>query len=682
MKGLFNLVVSTILIAHIGTVISQELDGHGSVALEIRSEGAVTSYSVDYFSDQNPVTAFDMVSLLPGFAFQEGDDGRGFSGGSGNVLINGRRPSSKSTGLRMILRRIPASAVIRIDIIRGGAEGIDMQGQGVVANIIRSESESSASAIEVITKLYKGHEDGRTLRLEQSRRGESLLIEGALEIREELDQDEAGDGFVARLDGDGTLKEIGSFNADYWSTRIDGSASVEKETSKGLLRGNLAISKNESDRSEFSQLRNVMVVESTDVLGRLRSRRRIELGGDYERTVGPGQGIQLLGLQSLEIGSDVSSRLRPSGQQDSEKNTRLGESILRGSWRNQVTSRFSVEAGLEGAYNYLDSDSALFRDGASVLLPAASILVEELRAELFSTVTLQASERLSLGFGLRAETSSITVSGGALVENKFSFLKPRATGAYSLGGARIRVGVEREVEQLEFEDFAAGSELASNSLNAGNPNLAPESAWVYEIAYEMPLLGDGAINLIYKHSELSDVVDLIPVSGFAAPGNIGDGTRDELILSLTLPLDAISPGLGRIQFDGTWQASEVRDPITGESRAVSNENPVQAEINYSREFPSLNSSLGVRGAFAMKQTSYRLDQLITENNGAYWRINWDWRASQVLLFRVQLENFTARQFTRTRAIYAGSRSSTLPIEIEKRSTILDPFLMFRLRWAF
>ena len=683
MNRLASHLVLALLIVNTESVLSQEPADSAQAKLSALSESAVSSYSIDYFADQNPITAFDMVSLLPGFAFQEGDNARGFSSGGGNVLINGRRPSSKSTGLRMILRRIPVSAVIRIDIVRGGASGIDMQGQAVVANIIRSENNSSVGALEAIIKLYKGETAGKTIRLEQSRQDDSLLIDAALELREELDQNEAGNGYVRRVDSAGETIELGSFVADYWSTRIDGSAALEKETASGVLRANLALSKNDDDEKEFSSLRSKLGQEFTDVLSRQRSRRRVELGGYYERAIGSSQGIQLLGLQSLAIGRDVSSRVRATSRQNSQESTRSGESILRGAWRNQFSPSLSLETGVEGAYNYLDSDSELRRDGVSVVLPAATIVVEEFRSELFSNVTVQANERLSLGLGLRAETSSITVSGGAQAKNRFSFVKPRITSAYFLdGGARFRVGVEREVEQLDFGDFAAGSELTSNSLNAGNPDLAPESAWVFELGYEMLVLGDGAVNLIYKHSELSDVVDFIPVSGFAAPGNIGDGTREELILSLTLPLDALRPGLGRIQFDGTWQDSKVSDPVTGESRGVSRENPFQGEINYSREFPSLSSSLGVRGAFTSKQTSYRLDQLITERNGAYWRVNWDWRAREGLLVRAQLENFTSRQFSRMRSIYEGSRTSAIPAEIEARSTTLSPFLMLRIRWNF
>ena len=78
-----------------------------------------------------------MVNALPGFALDAGDGVRGFGGAAGNVLIDGERPATKNDTLDEVLQRIPASSVARIDVIRGGAPGIDMQGKTVIANVIR-----------------------------------------------------------------------------------------------------------------------------------------------------------------------------------------------------------------------------------------------------------------------------------------------------------------------------------------------------------------------------------------------------------------------------------------------------------------------------------------------------------------------------------------------------------------
>ncbi|MBS0360025.1 MAG: TonB-dependent receptor, partial [Proteobacteria bacterium] len=96
----------------------------------------VTSYPPEFFAEAHPNTANDMVGFLPGFSLDTGSGSRGYEGSAGNVLINGQRPVTKTDNLNNLLARILASQVERIDVIRGGAPGIDMMGKTVIANVI------------------------------------------------------------------------------------------------------------------------------------------------------------------------------------------------------------------------------------------------------------------------------------------------------------------------------------------------------------------------------------------------------------------------------------------------------------------------------------------------------------------------------------------------------------------
>jgi len=107
--------------------------------LAAENEGVAT-YPASFFAEARPATAYDMVSRLPGFTLDTDNATtvRGFAGTASNILIDGARPTAKNDDITTILQRIPAATVTRIDVIRGGAPGVDMQGQSVVANIIRS----------------------------------------------------------------------------------------------------------------------------------------------------------------------------------------------------------------------------------------------------------------------------------------------------------------------------------------------------------------------------------------------------------------------------------------------------------------------------------------------------------------------------------------------------------------
>ena len=145
-----------------------------------------------------------MINNLPGFVFDDGDSVRGFAGAAGNVLIDGVRPTSKSDDLYSILRRIPASQVERIDLIRGGAPGVDMQGKTVMANVIRKKNTGVTGVVNVANDWLP--KDGRLLpglRLEAQNRVGDTALEGSF-VFANFDDDGAGHGPEVATAPDGT----------------------------------------------------------------------------------------------------------------------------------------------------------------------------------------------------------------------------------------------------------------------------------------------------------------------------------------------------------------------------------------------------------------------------------------------------------------------------------------------
>jgi hypothetical protein len=95
-----------------------------------------------------------MVARIPGFQIDGGNNVRGFAGTAGNLLIDGKRPASKSDSVDSVVSRIPAGQVDRIEVIRGGAPGIDMQGQSVVANIIVRAGNTSQQVLTLGDQIF------------------------------------------------------------------------------------------------------------------------------------------------------------------------------------------------------------------------------------------------------------------------------------------------------------------------------------------------------------------------------------------------------------------------------------------------------------------------------------------------------------------------------------------------
>src|SRR5689334_7844118 len=180
--------------------------------VEAPAQQAVTSYGPEFFASMRLANANEMVQRIPGFTLDTGSSVRGYEGAAGNVLVDGQRPSSKSDSLDEYLRRIPAAAVARIDIIRGGAPGIDMQGKPVIANVVRKSGNAFHGLFAFAdTYVY----DGRTepqLRLEGSGKLGDYAWEGGVYFGRNHD-DGSGNGPLLRLSPTGATLVSGNIHS-------------------------------------------------------------------------------------------------------------------------------------------------------------------------------------------------------------------------------------------------------------------------------------------------------------------------------------------------------------------------------------------------------------------------------------------------------------------------------------
>jgi TonB-dependent Receptor Plug Domain len=168
--------------------------------LAVDSSTAVNVFPASYFAEARPNTAMDMIMRLPGFAFDQGPQVRGFAGSAGNVIVDGERPTSTQDTLESILRRIPASQVERIELIHGGAAGVDMQGRTVLANIVRRK-DAGAQVVAAVAYDYlpKDGREAPSVRLETTQRFGEKTFEASLLIANFFDNG-VGSGPHTRTD--------------------------------------------------------------------------------------------------------------------------------------------------------------------------------------------------------------------------------------------------------------------------------------------------------------------------------------------------------------------------------------------------------------------------------------------------------------------------------------------------
>jgi len=674
------------LLAWVGAVSSgaaQDVDSSASLTPPDVTEQAsgVTVYPASFFDPFLPNNANDMIGKTPGFTFSKGEDVRGFAGAAGNVLIDGVRPTSKSVSLDTVLQRIPTTSVDRIEVIRGGAPGIDMQGQPVVANVIRKGGSESNTAAQILFKPYQDGQVGVIPRLEHSFRNGPLSFEGQIGGRRDKFPD-SGVGRVTRV-GPG-IAESGRFATDVQQYQVQANGAFEYRVGGGdLAHLNASAERQDTVRDEMSQPISSLTGLAFNEMFRSKLRNdKAEIGADYRHVFNGRLSGQVIGLQTFKKDSLRSATWGRQTPVAATENADTRESIGRMVLTYAASTRLRFEGGAEGALNSLDSRSSLAVGGAAVAIPSANVKVDETRGEVFGTVNLAPTGNLSLELGTRVEASTIEQSGGANQSKNFTFVKPRAIAAYSLGATQLRFRIERTVGQLNFKDFAASSSLEAGTVNAGNPDLAPERAWVFETALERRFWGNGNVVLTFTHSELEEVADLIPVRGFDAPGNIGDGRKDELRLALTLPLDKLGISNGLVRFNGVWKWSQVTDPVTGRTRRISGQRPFDTDIYIGKQFPSLKSTLAAEAFLGYYETYYRISEIRTNREQPLWKIYWDWAPRPDLVFRFQVENFTAKDRRRYRTLFNGPRSAEQVQVKEERYGSLKPFLMIRTRKTF
>lgn len=645
----------------------------------------VIRYPASFFTEFQPSTALDMVKRLPGFNFNKGDtEVRGYAGALGNVLIDGQRPTSKSVLLEDVLRRIPVSGVAAIEVIRGGAPGINMQGQSVLANVVRISGNFSTHAAEVTGMFATEHDPSVQVRLETTHNLNRLALTGAFNYKDEQQYGSTGRGSQIRQDMNGALLEYSDFEADWTQNQLQANGSAEYQTDSGLLRFNLGGTRQDSRQLDMLRPRSgVLQTSEGQVLSNIRQDQG-EAGIDYEHqfnSVLSGRQLLLQTLEKKTITADAANALL---FQNSEDEARRGESILRSSLTYTASPALTIEGGLEGAYNFLDVDASLRRNGLNVPLPAAKVKVEERRGETYVDARWKISPRLASDLGIRYEVSTISQSGDSNAKRTLRYPKPRALLTFNVNeGLQLRGRIERTVGQLEFRDFASQASLDAGTINGGNANLRPETAWEFEGAIEKRFWGSGSAMLGYTHSLVSNVIDWVPAGNFDTVGNIGDGVRGKISMSLSLPLEHIGLERTLLRINSNWTWSEVDDPITGAQRRISKHSPFEGDILLTREFPSLSSTLTLESFGSNRQTSYRLGEVRTDHWDHYPSLYWDWQPRADTSVRLTFNNFTGRPRSRWRTVYeGGTRASGVPTYFEDRHFGAMRSIQLRVRRTF
>jgi len=636
-----------------------------------------------FFADSRPDTAFDMITRLPGFAFNSGDsDTRGLAGASGNVLIDGQPPSAKTDNLEAVLRRISAAGVARIELIRGGAPGIDMQGHPVVANVVLARQVTTERVLELNSYIYPDGHLGPLLAARYSRRDGDNQIEGSISATSDR-TDGTGDGFRRRYDASGNLVQDADLVLWDRFRNVRGTGAVQRRLAGGRLRitGLLGWFSNENAQDVLirsgpgTDSRNDEEDHGIDS----------ELGVSWVRDLGPRTALELTGLQRYETEDYTGVSASGGNSSTFTSDDTEGESIVRVELRHRPSDQWSVETGGEVAWNFLDSATTYSENGVPVPLPSAKVRVEELRGEVFGQATWRPNPEFTLEFGVRVEVSEISQTGDSDLSKSFVYPKPRIQATWTpWTGHQFRFRVERTVGQLDFGDFVASADIDIGQVEGGNPDLAPSQETVFEAFYERRFWDKGVFDVTVQHAEVQDVVDVIPLAGgFDGVGNIGDGRSNFYQARLTLPMDRLGLPNARLQTRASWSQTRVTDPVTGQERRFEGNQAFGCGVNFNQDLKGGRWSYGFdHGCNVDKGRIFRVREIRALYAEPGVSLYGQWKPRPDLTVRVDMGNASDRAQGYNRDLYSGPRDVAPVVTHEVRRTKMSPWLFLQIRKTF
>lgn len=700
----------------IGAATAQEgVEQTASVAPQGGASGAqgVQVFDRGFFAVYNAVTAFDMVSRVPGFTIDDGDTRRGFGATAGNVLVNGERPSSK-TAISEQLKRIPADSVLRVELVSGASSELDIRGQTQVVNVILDRAERTNSPLSWILEARQIQYSDRIGYTVQGTKTFALGDNADLTLDLQFPNLHGRTESIEVLrDGAGDLIQIRDNHGQPSQNGVQGSGALSwRPTTSDTVNVNFLYfpTWNQTTIGSFYTAPDGTFDGALTGISEYEDKYQAEFGGDWEHRFNDALSVKLLGLvtSNAEDQFDQFDFYAPSGalagERAQERSTEAGERVGRGVLTWRAGGGHTLEVGAEGAFNFLDTALDITFDAQNgagpqpVALPVANARVEETRAEAFVTDIWTVTPAITLETGLTYETSTISQTGDARNERDLSYWKPRLVGSWQATESdQFRLSIERDVSQLDFNAFASSVDVREENQQLGNTNLEPQKSWLTRLEWDRRFGERGALNIGIFHNEIEDVDDALalafcdgdifakplrscllfptdPADIFDAIGNIGDGTQTGIDLRATLPLDWLGIPRSELRLSGELQETEVTDPVTGEQRRFRFAEDWEYDLSFRQELPAWNLAWG----FGTDQESSAYEYKLSEEvklirQGHHVQAFVETTAIAGITLRFGVTNITSPNESRVRTFYDPNRASGVVDEVWTRKQKGGPY---------
>ena len=642
------------------------------------SGNQVVKYTPDFFAQFQSQSALDMVFHVPGFSFNRGDNTvRGFAGAAGNVLIDGQRPANKD-GLDQTLDNISISQVDHVELITGGAPGIDMQGYRQIVNVVRKQDSKASIQFGGNVKIYKDESDPATfLTYSSNKNGKSLDVH--------LELFRFRDNGVWHTRRWSYTPDFSDPNPQFTDIPQKGGGWGHQEKidySRPFLGGKLSFNGNynpiDYDMNAAYITDGDRAPEHLDI-----KQMPSDLGLQYERPLTKSLTLDLNALRRYERDSTDDVITDIGTRSEYKALSQSSEQIFSAKLTWVQNDRMTYKFGGESAVNVSDNTTSYTQNDTSQTVPSDIVRVEEDRQEYYVTANWQPLKKLSVEGALHVETSTISVKQ-ANRSKSFVYPKPEIQLVWSpTDKVKLSWRTERVIGQLNFSDFASSVSLDTSVVKAGNPDIVPQKEWQNSLSFDYSFWDKGAINLTFKHSSLQDTLDYAPIvtsdGVYNARANIGAGTRDDISTSITLPTDKLHIKGGQLKIDYTRTITSVHDPITHLSRAISNYNPENYVVTFDQNFPKSRTSWGIEIDSLNNSLQYNASDAYRFVSQDWFAIYGEYKTKNNITFGIVLQNPWGRRDKYDRTVWTGQRDTSALDHIEHNKAFQQPFIVFRVK---
>ncbi len=675
-----------------------------------QAEDGITVYEPEFFVPYRPSHAKDMLERVPGASvvlndsggtLSGDDDRRGLRSQTTQVLINGKRLTTKGNSIADYFERIPASQVERIEIITGNVREIDADVGSRVINVVLSDTGGIGGTWSVGNVSFT---DGKNM----------PTLAGSI-------SGETGK-WSYTLSGETRPQQLPRLEREFLSDP-DGQLFIERTERRSMKsrryigRGRVAYNFGNNHQAQLSGfIENRPITKQSDTefafnvdnfgnnsadggtVRELTGRDlQYELTGDYTVPLSASMTFKTLFVYAVDQedrqNDGFSFFVNPDDAaltNDDTRDEKATEKIVRGTVDWAIAEKHSLEVGVEGAINALDKTQQFFQTiggiRTSIDVFNADQVVSEDRVETFASHSWRPTNGWEIETGVAAEFSWLDQLGTDVDTNrKFKFVKP-SLDVYYKASDRTQVfgSIRRDIGQLEFDDFIADLDRDDGQIDAGNPDLAPEKSWDFEIGTEHRLANQaGVINLRAFYRDVSDVSDIVPFgTADSAPGNLGPGKHYGAEIETSLQLRQLGLIDGVISASFLWQDSSVLDPFTGLKRRFSDQEKYEFSLDARHDVQAWGISYGVVLAKNGPEITSDFESFERETTGPDMRIFLERRFENGIVGRLFWGNLLQPKTKRSRTVFLTSQADGEVLQSEFRTQKLGGFYGFSVRGTF